>query len=446
MVRSSKRWLFFQFSTLARVLAFGVFAQVRDMADGQLIAVRAEARHHPGRRQRDVGGMSKSFAAMHVGNMHLDDRAGAGVERVQNGNRGVGKRARVDDDCDRAFARFVNPIDQLEFGVALLELDGEPEFGSQPPAIRLDVGKGLTPVNMRFTGAEQIQIRSVEDKDGIAHAAHSAFRISNVEKDRLALSLQIDIEAIDDLLIAYLPLAHQGLSPRCRLDDVEHGIGCIGRFLVGEVHACAKPDVDAPRHDPQVDVWGHGTMATATDDRTGLDGAKAIAAAFEVTARASPATKFVVHRLVLPIGGVIVATGGVGLPKLDQCIPEWGACPIEDPPLDADTLAFGLWSDHRLTQVIGEDLKSGLARQETDVDIGTGRLRGGLLQVVERLYHRLVSLQFVLKQRGAPAAQNDIEAMGQRVEWYAGVEIERCNKPARRLPVRDRPEHGIVRQ
>src|SRR5262249_26719813 len=130
----------------------------------------------------------------------------------------------------------------------------------------------------------------------------------------------------------------------------------------------------------------------------------------------------------------------------DQCIPERGACTIEYPPLDADTLAFGLWPDHRLAQVIGEDLKAGLARQETDVDIGTGRLRGGLLQVVERLYHRLVSLQFVLKQRGASAAQNDIEAIGQCVERYAGVEVERCNKPARRLRVRDRPEHGVVRQ
>src|SRR5215470_10737848 len=242
-----------------------------------------------------------------------------------------------------------------------------------------------------------MQMRSVEDKDGTAHAAHSAFRVLNVEEDRLTLSLQIDIEAIDDLLIAYLPLAHQGLSPRCRFDDVVHRIGCIGRFLVGEVHAGAKPDVDAPRYDPQTDVGGHRPMATATDDRAGLDGAKAIAAAFKVAARAPPTMKFVVYRLVLPIGGVIVATGGVGLPKLEQCIPERGAGPIEYPPLDADTLAFGLWPNHRLTEVIGEDLKSGLARQQADVHVGTRRLRGGFLQVVERLYHGLVSLQFVLK-------------------------------------------------
>src|SRR5262245_5106694 len=128
-------------------------------------------------------------------------------------------------------------------------------------------------------------------------------------------------------------------------------------------------------------------MTTAANDGTGLDGAKAIAAAFEIAARAPPAAKIIVDRLRLPVGGVMVATGGVGLPNLDQRILERRAGPIDHPSLDAHALALGLRPDHPPTKVIAEDVKPALARHQTDMDIGAGRLRGGLLQVVEGLDH-----------------------------------------------------------
>ena len=94
--------------------------------------------------------MAEFLALVDVGNVHFDDRPVEGVQRVEDGDGGVGEGGGVDDDAGGASAASMNPVDDLVFAVALAELDREPEFGSDAAAVRLDVGQRLAAIDLRL--------------------------------------------------------------------------------------------------------------------------------------------------------------------------------------------------------------------------------------------------------------------------------------------------------
>jgi hypothetical protein len=77
----------------------------------------------------------------------------------------VGEGGRVDDDPGGFGPRRVDPVDDLVLGVRLVEADLEPDLGPEPPAVGLDVGERLAPVDLGLALAEQVQVRSVQDID-----------------------------------------------------------------------------------------------------------------------------------------------------------------------------------------------------------------------------------------------------------------------------------------
>ena len=77
--------------------------------------------------------------------------------------------AGIDDDARGALAGAVNPVDDLVFAIALMELDREPELLADAPAVRLDVGERLAAVDLRLALAEQVEIGSVQDNDDRVH-------------------------------------------------------------------------------------------------------------------------------------------------------------------------------------------------------------------------------------------------------------------------------------
>ncbi|MCY1547839.1 hypothetical protein D9M68_839190 [compost metagenome] len=52
-------------------------------------------------------------------------------------------------------------------GLAELHLEAQPGGGAA--AQRLDVGEGFMAVGSRFAGAEEVEVRAVEDQDGASH-------------------------------------------------------------------------------------------------------------------------------------------------------------------------------------------------------------------------------------------------------------------------------------
>src|SRR3954468_19458517 len=105
------------------------------MPDGKLVAVRAEAGQDAGRRKRDVGVMPEGLALVDVRDVALDDRHLAGVQRIQDGDRGMGEGAGVEDDAGGGDAVFMDRVDDLVLAVALAEVDLEPEFAREASAL-----------------------------------------------------------------------------------------------------------------------------------------------------------------------------------------------------------------------------------------------------------------------------------------------------------------------
>src|SRR5271154_4686695 len=108
--------------------------------------------------------MPERLALVHIGNMHLDDRPGERVKRVEDRDRGMGEGGGIDDDARHTLARAMNPVDDLVFAIALMELDRKPELSPDPSAVRLDVGQRLAAVNLWLALAEQVEIGTVQDK------------------------------------------------------------------------------------------------------------------------------------------------------------------------------------------------------------------------------------------------------------------------------------------
>src|SRR6266849_2666446 len=144
------------------------------------------------------------------------------------------------------------------------------------------------------------------------HAGNPAL---HVDENGLLVALQIDVEGVDDLRPARTALRDQCLAPSVGLNEIKYGVGRIRSFLVGEIHPGVEPDIDATRHDPEIDVRSHRAMTAAADDRARLDGLEAVKATLEIGTRPTPAPEIAVDRLVLPVRGLVVAAGGIGLPN-----------------------------------------------------------------------------------------------------------------------------------
>ena len=130
----------------------------------QLVALRPEPEDAAIRREADIGMMPEALAPEDVGQMHLDDRHVGGLERVVDGDRGMGQRAGVEDDAVGRLARLLDPVDELAFVVGLAEIDRQVERLRARQAALLDIGQRVIAIGRRLAHAEQVQIGSVKIK------------------------------------------------------------------------------------------------------------------------------------------------------------------------------------------------------------------------------------------------------------------------------------------
>ena len=61
---------------------------------------------------------------------------------------------------------------------------------------------------------------------------------SDVEEDSLVFALDLDVETVDDLPVAFRSLGDQGRPTALPFDQVDHRIGGIGLGLVIEIEPC----------------------------------------------------------------------------------------------------------------------------------------------------------------------------------------------------------------
>ena len=94
-------------------------------------------------------------------NLHRGQRHGP--ERVGDRQRSVGIGARVDDDRARARAHLLDARDDLALDVRLEALDGEAALLCALRQGPIDLVEGRGAVDLGLTGAEEVQVRPVDD-------------------------------------------------------------------------------------------------------------------------------------------------------------------------------------------------------------------------------------------------------------------------------------------
>jgi len=128
---------------------------MRDAAQRQFVSLHAETRHYAIGADRYVRMMSKRLALVDVRDMDLEYRAGAGVESIEDRDRGMGEGGRIDDDGPGRLPGLVDPVDQFVLPVRLMEANFEAELGAKRHAVALDVRQRLVSVEMGLALAER---------------------------------------------------------------------------------------------------------------------------------------------------------------------------------------------------------------------------------------------------------------------------------------------------
>ena len=103
------------------------------------------------------------IARMDVGDVHLDDRAVEGFQRIEKGDGSEGEGGRVDDDGVGGLARRLHEIDQLALVVRLMEGERQSGRRGELPATGLDRRQRRRAVDMRLAHAQQIEVGAVEN-------------------------------------------------------------------------------------------------------------------------------------------------------------------------------------------------------------------------------------------------------------------------------------------
>ncbi len=84
---------------------------------------------------------------------------------VEDRDRGVGERGRVDDEAAGGFACLVDPVDDFVIPVALMET----RLHGKCLAIVLDIGQCLVAVDVGLAFAQQIEVGAIQDVDQTDH-------------------------------------------------------------------------------------------------------------------------------------------------------------------------------------------------------------------------------------------------------------------------------------
>ena len=94
----------------------------------------------------------------------------------REGDAVVGERPRIEDHSVDDSPRVVEPTHELALGVRLEVDDGDVGLRGVSAQVGEDVIEGVVTVDLRFTGAEQVEVRSVEDEHGARHESRNCRR------------------------------------------------------------------------------------------------------------------------------------------------------------------------------------------------------------------------------------------------------------------------------
>jgi hypothetical protein len=133
------------------------------------VTVRATAADDAGSDSRNERMMPKFFPFVDVRDMDLENRECTRIQSIEHGDGGVREGSWIDYYSCRATPSLVNPVNELEFGIGLAELDFQTQFSSCAPAFAFYVRQCFAPIKLGLPAAKQIQIWAVQNVDYRPH-------------------------------------------------------------------------------------------------------------------------------------------------------------------------------------------------------------------------------------------------------------------------------------
>jgi hypothetical protein len=147
-----------------RARAVSVLLTLRQVLQGQSVAVDPETADHAGGDGRNHRVVPELFSRVDVRDVHLDERRGQQGAGVAERVRVMRPRPGVEHDRGGVVGGLVQPSDHLRFGVSLSDLDLEAEFLTDPHTSFSEVGVRGQSVDVGLPRTEPTQVGSVEDK------------------------------------------------------------------------------------------------------------------------------------------------------------------------------------------------------------------------------------------------------------------------------------------
>src|SRR6185295_1555693 len=147
----------------------GRIEQMRKTAQRQRIPLGSKPGDHAIGAKRDIGVVAEFLALVDVRDVDFDNRRFEGIQRVEDRNRRMCERGRIDYDATRNVSCFMNPVDDLVFTVRLVEAKFKSVLFGNLAAIGLDIGKSLVTVDVRLAFAEEIEIGTIQYVDDTTH-------------------------------------------------------------------------------------------------------------------------------------------------------------------------------------------------------------------------------------------------------------------------------------
>src|SRR5690606_20433989 len=136
--------------------ASGARGEVAEVADGEVVAGRAEAGDHAGARGREHEPPPEGLPRVHVREVHLHHRHADGRDGVAEGDGRVAVAAGVDHDAAVAVALGgVEGVDQRALAVVLRE--GEVHVRERVAERAGDLVQRREAVDVRLAGAEEVE-------------------------------------------------------------------------------------------------------------------------------------------------------------------------------------------------------------------------------------------------------------------------------------------------
>src|SRR3982750_1047611 len=90
----------------------------------------------------------------------------------------MGEGAGIDDDAGGGEGVLGDRGGDFVLAVALAKVDLKAKFSCHISALGFDIRKGLVAIDVRLTFAQQVQVGSVQDENGLAHGRPPWHRLS----------------------------------------------------------------------------------------------------------------------------------------------------------------------------------------------------------------------------------------------------------------------------